>query len=114
MVNDNSILTSTKKVLGISEEDTSFDLDITMHINTVFSNLVQMGVGNPDFVLVDKTQVWTDFCTMKNSDQIRTYTYLKVRIIFDPSTSSIVMDALKETAKELEWRLYTAAQGGKY
>ena len=40
-----SILTSVKKLLGIDESYTHFDADLIMHINSVFSILGQMGVG---------------------------------------------------------------------
>ena len=36
-----SILTSIKKLLGITEDDESFDSDITTDINSVFLNLKQ-------------------------------------------------------------------------
>lgn len=38
-----SILTSIKKLLGITEEYEHFDPDIIMHINSVFSVLTQLG-----------------------------------------------------------------------
>lgn len=110
----NSILTSIKKVLNVAEEDTSFDVDIIMHINSVFSNLLQMGFGTNNFVLQDKSQVWTDFCNKQDVENLKSYVYLKVRMLFDPPTSSIVMDAFEKQAKEFEWRLYISAQGGNY
>ena len=57
-----SILTSIKKMLGITEEYEHFDADLVMHINSVFMILTQLGVG-PDkgFSISGKDEVWSDF-----------------------------------------------------
>ena len=108
----NSILTSIKKLLGISAEETHFDSDIIMHINSVFSNLNQMGVG-PDesFAVTDDTSVWNDFITDDNDfNNVKTYMYLKVRLLFDPPANSSVLSAIERQISELEWRLNVASE----
>lgn len=102
-----SILISVKKQLGIVEDYEHFDPDIIVHINSVFSILNQLGVGPPEgFSISDETSVWTDFIgDSLKLELVKTYVYLKVRLIFDPPTSSAVMDAFKQNIAELEWRI---------
>ena len=102
------ILDTVKKSLGLTENDPIFDPDIIMHINTVLANLIQMGVGpESGFVVEDISALWSDFTNDDNLiQQVKTYVCLKVRLLFDPPTSSVVMNSINETLKELEWRLY--------
>ena len=102
-----SILTSIKKLLGIAEDYTAFDTDIIIHINTVLMTLHQLGIGPKEgYRIEDKTAKWQDFITEEdNLDAVKTYVYLKVKLVFDPPLSSAVMEAIKETIKEYEWRL---------
>lgn len=104
-----SILTSTKKVLGLAEDYTAFDPDITLFINGVFSTLTQLGIGpEGGFSIVDKTTTWDAFYgTNKNYNAVRTYMYLRVRYLFDPPQTSYLVAALKEQIQEHEWRLNT-------
>ena len=106
-----SILTSIKKLLGITEDYTHFDNDIIMHINSVFLILTQLGVGPPEgFVIQDATALWTDFVADdKNLELIKSYTYLKVKIMFDPPLSSAVLDSTNQLIKEYEWRIQVAS-----
>lgn len=101
-----SILTSVKKQLGITEEYTHFDSDIIMHINTVFMTLTQIGVGPSDgFTIKDASAVWSDFIPEGNLEAVKTYMGIKVRLIFDPPLSSTHLDSMNRIASELEWRL---------
>lgn len=101
-----SILESVKKALGIGPELTAFDLDIVMHINTVFTTLHQLGVGEPGFTVEDKEATWDQFYNQThNLHAIRTYVYMRVRIIFDPPVSAYGIQSLENACKELEWRL---------
>jgi tryptophanyl-tRNA synthetase len=104
-----SILDSIKKLLGISDEYTQFDNDIIMHINTVFINLTQLGVGPAaGFFIEDNSAVWTDFVDLENEIQlnaVKTYMYLKVKLLFDPPLSSSVVQSMNNMISELEWRL---------
>lgn len=107
-----SILTSIKKLLGITEEYTQFDEDIIMHINTVFLNLAQLGVGPEDgFSIEDDSADWSDFVDIENNallHAIKTYVYLKVKLLFDPPLSSAVIESSNRMIAELEWRLNAA------
>lgn len=103
-----SILTSIKKLLGVGEEYTHFDTDIVIHINTVFMTLTQLGVGPSEgFAITDKTAVWTDFIPKGDLrfEAVKTFVYLKVRLVFDPPTSSAVIESFNRTINELECRL---------
>ncbi len=109
-----NILASIKKLLGVTEEYTQFDDDIIMHINTVFLNLTQLGVGpKKGFFIEDNNAVWTDFIQNGDIGQInasKTYVYLKVKLLFDPPLSSAVLESIKQMISELEWRLNVAAE----
>lgn len=106
----NSILDTTKKALGIAPEYTVFDVDIIMHINSVFSTLQQLGVGPKEgFSIEDKTKLWPEFIgDTKNIEAVRSYMYLRVRLLFDPPATSFAIAAFKEQVQELEWRLNVA------
>lgn len=102
-----SILDSTKKVLNLSSDYTAFDQDIIMHINSVFSTINQLGVG-PDagFMIEDKEAVWSDLLEGDlRLNNIKTYVYLRLRMLFDPPTIGYLVEAMKEQIKELEWRI---------
>lgn len=105
-----SILTSIKKLLGIAEEYEHFDSDIMIHINSVFSILNQLGVGPEEgFAIKDKTAAWSDFIQdERNIESVRSYVYLKVKLLFDPPLSSAVMESINRSISELEWRLNAA------
>ena len=107
-----SILTSIKKLLGITEEYDQFDPDIIMHINSVFMILTQLGVGPTEgFSIEDDTAVWTDFIQdVKKLESVKTYIYLKVKLAFDPPLSSAVIESMNRLINELEWRLNVAAE----
>lgn len=103
----NSILTSIKKLLGPEEEDVHFDTDIIIHINTVFMALNQIGVGpETGFSISDKSKTWADYLGASiNIEAVKTYMYLKVRLMFDPPTSSPLIEAMERQIGELEWRI---------
>ena len=107
-----SILTSIKKLLGIAEEYEHFDADLIMHINSVFSILTQLGVGPSEgFSIEDKTATWNDFIPEGLMLQsVKSYIYLKVKLLFDPPTSSSVMESSNRMISEFEWRLNVAAE----
>lgn len=110
---EESILTLVKKSSGIAEDYTIFDMDIIMHINSVFMILTQMGVGpSGGFRIEDKDDLWTDFIPAdnKNFESVKSYVCLKVRLLFDPPTGSVTMTCLKEMISELEWRLNFEAE----
>lgn len=108
-----SILTSIKKLLGIAKDYTHFDDDIIIHINTAFLSLTQLGVGpEKGFSIEDKNAEWTEFLTEDHNlfEAAKSYVYLKVRLLFDPPTSSAVMEAINRNISEIEWRLTLASE----
>lgn len=106
-----SILTSIKKMLGIVEEYEHFDADLIMHINSVLSILTQLGVGPSEgFSIADKTTTWSEFLPAnKNLESVKTYVYMKVKLIFDPPLSSSVSEAMNRMISELEFRILIEA-----
>lgn len=110
-----SILTSVKKLLGIVEEYEHFDADLIMHINSVFMILTQMGVGPSEgFRIEDELTTWEDFLSGgPNLETVKSYMYLKVRILFDPPASSVVMESMNKMLSEMEWRMSVAVENNK-
>ena len=106
---EQSILTSTKKILGIAEEYIVFDLDIITHINTALSTLTQLGVGPVEgFMIEDADAQWEDFIGDDNRYiPAKSYVFLKTRQLFDPPTTSYLITAVDKQIQELEWRLNT-------
>lgn len=107
---DSSILTSIKKLLGIAEEDKTFDQDIIIHINSVLAILCQLGIGpNTGFMIEDDSAIWSDFLgESANLTLVQSYVYMKVRLMFDPPTIGTVADAINKSISELEWRINVA------
>lgn len=107
-----SILTSIKKLLGIDEEFTHFDNDIIMHINSVLMILTQLGVGPTNgYSISDSSETWSDFLgedTVK-LQSVKSYVYLKVKLLFDPPSSSAAIESTNRLISELEWRLQVSA-----
>lgn len=107
-----SILTSTKKALDLSEDYDAFDGNILMHINSVFSTLHQLGVGPSDpFMIEDATPTWDDFSADPRLSAVRSYVFLRVKILFDPPTTSFLLDAYQKQIQEMEWRLNAVREG---
>jgi hypothetical protein len=106
---EQSILNSTKKILGIAEDYTVFDLDIMTHINSAFSTLTQLGVGPAaGYMIDDASDVWDDFIDVDLDMQynsVKSYVFLRVRQLFDPPSTSYLITAVEKQIQELEWRL---------
>lgn len=111
-----SILDSTKKILGLTPDYTEFDLDILTHINSVFFTLQQLGIGpEQGFMIEGSSATWDEFLgTTPRYAAVKTYVYLKVRLLFDPPATSYAIDALKQQAAELEWRLNVSRESTDY
>lgn len=133
-----SILINIKKIVGISEDDVSFDSDIIMHTNTVFSVLTQLGIGpTAGFMIEDDGPTWDDFLGIRQKGQlqtdgsvvytdeqltsvdkllnmVKTYVYLRVRLIFDPPQTSFVIESLNKQIQELEVRISIAREGDSW
>lgn len=102
-----SVLTSIKKLLGIASDYEHFDTDIIIHINSVLMTLNQLGIG-PDIpaTITSTNDTWvTTLGNISNVEAVKTYIYLKVRMLFDPPSSSSVIEAMNRQISELEWRL---------
>lgn len=108
-----SILTSVKKMLGIEADYDHFDPDILMAINSVFTILAQIGVGPDDgFVITNDSATWDDFfgADEKKIELVKSYIYLKTKLIFDPPTTGVLHEAMERQIKEFEWRLNVAGE----
>ena len=102
-----SILTSTKAVLGLDEGYDAFDLDVMVFINSALATLDQLGVGPIGGLVIDGPEaVWDDLAVPDNQlGLIKTYIFLKVRMLFDPPTTSFAISAFNKQIEEYEWRL---------
>lgn len=107
-----SILTSIKKLLGIEEDYVHFDVDIIMHINSVLSILTQLGVGPSEgYSIKDANATWDEFITNPAKlELVKSYVYLKVRLMFDPPSSSSAIESMKQLISELEFRIIVAVE----
>lgn len=112
---NDSILDSIKKMLGLDPEYTAFDSDIVMHINSVFFTLQQLGLGPVQgFMITDKETKWTEYAEVEqNINAIKSYMYLKVRLLFDPPATSFALESMNKQLTEFEWRLNVQAEGAK-
>lgn len=107
-----SILDSIKTMLGPSYDEDSFDTDITIHINSCFTTLRQLGVGpESGYRIKDKTNVWSEFVEDDEMlDSVKTYIYLKVKVVFDPPLNASLLESFTNQIKELEWRLNVSVE----
>lgn len=105
---DKSILTNVKKMLGLDKDYDAFDMDVIIHINSVFSTLSQLGIGPVNgFMIEDDILTWDDFFEASDPrlNSVKTYVYLRVRLLFDPPATSFAITAMEKQIQELEWRL---------
>lgn len=109
---NDSILKSIKKLLGIAENYTNFDTDIIIHINSAFMTLNQLGVGPANgFKIENDMPIWNQYIKQAEKlEAVKTYIYLKVKLVFDPPLSSSVLNAYNQQINELEWRLNVQAE----
>lgn len=111
-----SILNSVKKMCGLTEEYKAFDQDIIIYTNTAFSTLEQLGVGPAGgFAIEDENATWDTFLGNDlRLNSAKTYVYLRVRVLFDPPTTSYLISAMNDQIKELEWRLNMVKEVDKW
>jgi hypothetical protein len=104
-----SILKSTKKILGVAQDYTVFDQDIITYINMAFSTLNQLDLSHTDgYSVTGYDSEWNDYLPDgANLNAIKTYIFLKVRLLFDPPTTSFAIESLSRQLDEVEWRLTT-------
>lgn len=105
------ILDGVKKNLGLGVDYDVFDYDIITHINSVFFTLNQIGIGPAGFFVEDGVALWSAFLENDtNLNVVKTYMYLRVRLLFDPPATSFAITAMKEQISEFEWRLQVYAE----
>lgn len=106
-----SILDSEKKLLGLDSSYNVFDDDLIIHINSIFGTLHQFGLGpSNQIVISDNTTTWSEYTTDEiEVYEVKTYIYLRLRLLFDPPSSGFVYSGIQEQIKELEWRLNVKA-----
>jgi len=116
MAIEESILKSTKKILGLDATYAAFDLDVITHINTAFFTLNQLGIGPAEgFMIEDNSEEWVDFTGgTVNLNAVKTYMYLRVRMLFDPPGTSFHINAIQEQITELEHRLKLEREVGQW
>ena len=102
-----SVLSSTKQMLGISPEDTSFDVNVIMSINTALTILIDLGLTEvEDQIVTSDKMTWDELLGGRTDiEYVKTYVYQKVKLIFDPPTSTAAIDAMQRSISELEWRI---------
>ena len=112
MENPNSILETIKKLLNVDSEYKAFDTDIITHINSVFLVLNDLGIGPTEpFEIIDETETWEQFDPEKKFSLVKSYIYLRVRLLFDPPATSFALDAMQKQIDEYAWRLNVRAEG---
>lgn len=108
---DASILLTIKKLLGLSDDFDCYDLDVIIHINTAFATLTHLGVGpSSGFRITGDLETWEMFVAdLTQLEMVKMYIYMKTRVLFDPPSSSFVLDAMNKSIAEYEWRLNSLA-----
>lgn len=103
------ILDLVRKLIGGGETQGPFDSDLLVHINSVLFILTQLGVGPSEGFIADENSKWTDFLPegMK-LELVKSFVYMKVKLIFDPPSSSSALDSMTKLVSELEWRILVA------
>lgn len=111
-----SILLSIKKLLGIDRNENAFNQDIIIHINTVLSVLYQLGLGKKSFFITGEKETWSELLDSSSYKEdlelVKTFIYLRVRLLFDPPTSGVLREAMERQISELEWRINFQVEGG--
>ena len=106
-----SILSTIKKLIGFEDDYTQFDMDLIIHINTAFASLAQIGSNLKEgFSITDKNNLWSEYTTNTAIlEPVKMYVYLKTKMVFDPPASSMVIETMKQTINELEFRIQISA-----
>lgn len=113
--NDDSILDTTKKLVGIDPEETGYDTEIITHINSIFITLQQLGVGpKAGFMIEDSEAKWSEFILSDHIRSVKSYMSLKVQLIFDPPETGPAIAAMERVADQMEWRLNIIAEEAKW
>ena len=115
MANEDSILDTVKRQVGVDPEDASFDDEIMVHINSNFFVLHQLGVGPIEgYMITSQANKWSEFIGVENLAAVKTYMGLKVRLVFDPPATGPATEAMERQAGQLEWRLTVHMEGVRW
>jgi hypothetical protein len=107
-----SILDDVKHALGLLPGNTAFDSDVKMHINSVFSTLNQLGVGpNEGFMITGNSEQWETVITRPQLNNVKSYMFLRVKLLHDPPQVGFVITSMENQIKELEYRMFVEADG---
>lgn len=103
-----TILEEVKKFIPIPVDDDSFDTALILHINSLFFELMQLGIGPATIPFsIQNDSEWSDFdCLPQQLDTVKLFICAKTKLQFDTPTSGAVSQALKETVAEVETRLH--------
>ncbi|NLB49911.1 MAG: hypothetical protein GX807_03845 [Erysipelotrichia bacterium] len=109
---NNSILNSMKQMLGIDLTNTAFDSELIVNINSIFFTLTQLGLNNgTSFSITDASATWPTFLSSRDDlDSVKSYMYLRLRLLFDIPSTSFIIEAMKRQIEEFEWRLNVQAE----
>lgn len=114
-MDNDSVLDTTKRQLGLDPDDSSFDLEIITHINSIFFVLHQLGVGPAmGFTIIDRTEKWSTFTVQDQINAVKTYMGLRVKLLFDPPATGPATEAMERQAGQMEWRLNVHMEGVKW
>lgn len=101
-----SILETAKKLItGLTPEDTTFDDDLVIHVNSVLNILSQLGAGDPNFQIEGPNETWDEFTTKPYLNLCKSYLALKVKMLFDPPSTGPMAEASERQLDELEKRI---------
>lgn len=103
-----TILEEVKKFIPISLDDDSFDTALILHINNLFFELMQLGIGPAGIPFkIQNDSEWDEFeCLPQQLESVKYFICAKCKLQFDTPTSGSVIQALKETIEEVETRLH--------
>lgn len=106
-MDNESILTCIKKLIGVAPSYTHFDDQLIVHINAAFFYVYQLGVNEcKDFSIDDNSWEWSDLVekgTLQNI--LKEIVFLKVKLEFDTSLPSYVQSSIQDQLNEAETRL---------
>ena len=110
-MNMDSVLESVKKMLDIDPDYDAFDPELIIHINSALGVAKQVGVQlNPDFIIYDSSKTWSEVVQDPEAiPLVKSYIYLKVKLIFDPPNTGVLHEAMERQIQEFEWRLFVDA-----
>ena len=103
------ILELVRKLVGCGDVASPFDFDLLVHINSVLFILTQLGVGPTGGLIANENSKWTEFLPEGvKLELVKTFVYMKVKLMFDPPSSSSALDSMTKLISELEWRILVA------